>query len=433
MKRYLLPLIMLISLLVFSTVAGAYEPLPGVPHPDEVDFGGETVTVTGMDYPFEDFEEDGDYPGRLEQAKELFNVEFDFIEIEYGEMVDLHMARLMAGDSEYDLWGMGSDAMVQLIAEGALAAADWYLPDEYFAALPDQPRQISYHTTFQDEIYSWEPDRQFIGNARMIFWNKDLFEREGLPDLYELYENDQWTFEKFTEIAVEATRDTSGDDEIDQWGTSTPWIPEWIYANDGRLTREEEGEVKFALTEEQSLEALEYLHVWDTVEEVIREHGWDMGDLFAEGNVAMVPHELWKGPWGAMADMEDEFGIVPLPRGPHADGYVAPLIDCPVGYGLPLNSANPEGKIALINFLWRPEEVAEEQEQFIQDLAADRTSHEIITKKAAEWSGEFAFYETFLDNYYDAVFQVLGGEESAAVAMNAIESEMQSRLDEHFE
>lgn len=51
-----------------------------------------------------------------------------------------------------------------------------------------------------------------------IFWNKTLFDRYGLPDLYELYENGEWIWEKFKEIALAGNQDTDGDGEYDVHG-----------------------------------------------------------------------------------------------------------------------------------------------------------------------------------------------------------------------
>src|SRR5690606_31626484 len=41
-----------------------------------------------------------------------------------------------------------------------------------------------------------------------MYYNRDLFKKLGLPDPQELYASGQWTWEKFMEVAKQATRDT---------------------------------------------------------------------------------------------------------------------------------------------------------------------------------------------------------------------------------
>ncbi|NLO10633.1 MAG: extracellular solute-binding protein [Clostridiales bacterium] len=55
-----------------------------------------------------------------------------------------------------------------------------------------------------------------------VFWNKWLFEEAGLdPDLlYDLQKTDEWTWDKFMELAGQLTVDSNNDGEIDIYGTS---------------------------------------------------------------------------------------------------------------------------------------------------------------------------------------------------------------------
>ncbi len=430
MKRYLLPLIMLISLLVFSTVAGAFEPLPGVPHPDEVDFGGETVTFVGITDPRENFEEEGDFPGRLEEAKEVFNIgEFAHEDPGDEDVLEVAYSRMMAGDAGYDFWDVD---FWPAVADDVILDVSQFLPEEFFEAMPPQARQTAQYKTFGGQKFMFHIGNRWLGNTRLLFWNKDLFEREGLPDLYELYENDEWTWEEFREIAVEATRDTSGDDDIDQWGLDKPQHGDFVISNAGNLNKERDGRIEFALTDDEALDALQFMYELNVEEEVIYEMGWDMGEAFAEGNIAMAPHELWKGPWGAIPEMEDEYGIVPFPKGPVAERHYHHVVSVPTSRLLPITSEEPLNMIAVLNFLWRPDEWYEVgQVQEVQDYAADRISHEIIERVTEEWEYD-AYRFDLLDNYEEAIGEVIEGDESPAAAMNAIADEMQSQLDDVF-
>ncbi len=54
--------------------------------------------------------------------------------------------------------------------------------------------------------------------AIAINYNPEIAAREGIPDLFNLYQNGQWTWEKFIEAGQQATKDFDSDGIIDQWG-----------------------------------------------------------------------------------------------------------------------------------------------------------------------------------------------------------------------
>jgi multiple sugar transport system substrate-binding protein len=53
-----------------------------------------------------------------------------------------------------------------------------------------------------------------------IFYNKDLFDKAGLPYPPSDWEDPSWTWDKMLEYAKKLTLDTNGDGKIDQWGIS---------------------------------------------------------------------------------------------------------------------------------------------------------------------------------------------------------------------
>jgi multiple sugar transport system substrate-binding protein len=60
--------------------------------------------------------------------------------------------------------------------------------------------------------------KYIFDNQIFVAYNKSLAEREGLPNLAELYKNGQWTWDKFIELAAQVTKDTNGDGTVDQYG-----------------------------------------------------------------------------------------------------------------------------------------------------------------------------------------------------------------------
>ena len=157
-----------------------------------------------------------------------------------------------------------------------------------------------------------------------VAYNKTLFEREGLPDLYELYLDGEWTWEKATEIAVKATQDIDGDGVIDVWGIvdARPW--DMAVANGATMTGvDETGRVVFIADEPAYLEALEQCYQWWT-ELGVQMPSYGSGDLsntFRSGRGAMYFSVPAHGLSDLMENMADEWGIVPFPKGTEADQH----------------------------------------------------------------------------------------------------------------
>ncbi len=78
------------------------------------------------------------------------------------------------------------------------------------------------------------PDR---GGCTIMYYNKDLFDDAGLA-----YPDENWTLDDYFDAVQKLTKDTDGDGEIDQWGTtSTHYQAIWGYmfqANGGNLIKD---------------------------------------------------------------------------------------------------------------------------------------------------------------------------------------------------
>lgn len=60
-----------------------------------------------------------------------------------------------------------------------------------------------------------------IGSALITCFNRGILEQEGLPEVLDLFDSNQWTWEAMIDMAQKATRDLNGDGVVDQWGITT--------------------------------------------------------------------------------------------------------------------------------------------------------------------------------------------------------------------
>ena len=177
-----------------------------------------------------------------------------------------------------------------------------------------------------------------------------------LPDPYELYLNDEWTWDTFTDIAKKLTVDIDNDGAIDQWGFDVFPTISVVLSNDGRYVRSIDGKMTFTADEKNVVEALNQMDAWWQAG-IFRGYGPDV----RAGKTGMfymnqyVLRDLLNPATGAW-DVDFDFGIVPVPKGPSATGYRGAAMG--FNYAcLPANSAEPGALIALVNALYPCEQL----------------------------------------------------------------------------
>lgn len=423
-------------------VAAAISPVVLAYESDRMDFGpidfqGATVTYVAHFDNLSAFYEGGARAGRLEEAKKLFNIgDIQLITAGWDEVGQLALNRYLSGDSQYDIWRLPHRDFFTLATRGAFYPVDEILPPEYFEQLSPITREKNERLSYDGHVFHFSvgvPDD--FGHAPFAVVNLDLFEREGLPDPYELYLAGEWTWDAVTDIAVAATRDLDGDGEIDQWGIVD--VRQWDLAvsNGADLTRvDENGKVVFTADEPAYLEALEQHKLWWTDLKVAMptNSSGDLKNAFINGKAALW---FYAGAWQLpdLMDMADEWVLVPYPMGPRVDDYqwTTQALSTTV---IPANAKDPEALIALKTFLWREEDAP------VNDVLAAHVRNQESAKVFLEgnelWAGKTSrMFETLLNSttYVDDVRSVSAGNLSPAAAMAALKPVVQAALDDLFD
>lgn len=422
--------------LLFCSTLFAYE-LPF--DAGNIDFGGATVTYVGFYDPRESFMEGGDYPGRLAEAMEKFNIgEIRYLGLPWDGIAEHMMNRLLSDESKYDIWLLPSNAVMGLIAKNALYPISEIVPASYYDSLLYSQKVVTETFVKKGEKYALGAGTSPIGVLEFVVWNKDIFSREGLPPLDELYLSGEWTYDKMEEIAVQATRDTDGDGVLDLWGIGHLDIAVWGFSNGANPTKiDEQGRHVYAYNDEAATYYLSKLRQWTQVMD-ISVGDWQQKEFLA-GQVAMASFPLWNIIDPSFTDVvEFNYGIVPLPKGPHVDDYQFPARQADAFY-LPVNSANPMGLVALHRYLFRAEEEEEGIEEMLIQAAMDEISYEVLLRAAEEWSGEVYIMEGILGPTWDTSYP-LGGAigkalyegQSPAAAMEEVAPVIQQTLDREF-
>lgn len=426
MKRTGLIFILTVCLLAFGAglgAVGAYEVPPGVLSPDEVDFGGKTVTIVSSDFwkalPSEE---------RIAEAEEAFNVNIETLLI---DKADLMMARIMSGDAKYDIIQQAHrSAYFALVTAGMLLPADDYLPEEYFEWLPSMDRYTIEKFKYEGKRYGVALHDGVVNDSIIIMsYNKDLLEQYNLPDPYELYLNGEWTVDVLEEMMIAVTQDTNGDGVIDQWGmpdiTNGPGFFRWAPFNGAEIAvQDENGRWTYAYNQENAIYALNKVIHWKNL-------GIIGPGNYNNGTLAFNPTHLPGNRHAQAAGVN--FGLVPLPKGPHVDRYYYPAFEFFLTY-LPANVEEPENMIALANFLFRKDDRYNFLDEIITNWMVTKEHLDMYLAANENWQadGDIFQHTEIWDIVGDAVNQVLSGSKGAAAAMDEIAPQVQAALDDLF-
>lgn len=289
------------------------------------DFGGQTVRISWYhpdDKTFGINFEDARGIGRVAEVEEMFNCKIEWVDDGSPSVPETFMAKVLAGDPVADIQLLCRyRAFYQIASEGLLTPLNDILDEDYWANKP-KCYQAREHFMFKDQLYGFS---LIDVGGWAIFWNKDFFERENLPSPYELIDNGEWTWETLREIGHMATKDTTGDGEIDQWGFylcdmdgGFEQFAALISSNNGAIGKLRDGKIEFTLDEPEAVEAIEFLRTL-----VLEDKTCRVVDYFFEfftGDYAMVlTHPWWFFYVGDPNWMADDAAIVPYPAGPHGD------------------------------------------------------------------------------------------------------------------
>ncbi len=406
--------------LVLSCLAYAddYQPLPGILSPDEVDFGGKTVTIVRGGLPDEE---------RVAEAEKLFNVKIETTRIENA---DLMTSRIMAGDSALDIIRMPHrQGYFQLVSSGMLLPASDILPEEHYEALSVTDRYTIDKLQFNGKYYGFGSHHGLHNGSMMLMaYNKDILDKYNQPDPYELWLNGEWTYDVFEEIMKAVTADTNGDGIIDQFGFSDIANSTAVYrfapSNGVELVRvEEDGTYVYNYDSEAAIEVLNRIYKWRQELKVLGGNFTQGTAVFTTSHLAGIRHAKAEG---------INFGLVAMPMGPHADRYYYPVFEYWMML-LPVNAEYPEGLMALGCFLYREEDTYADLDFRINEYMNTKEHAELYTTAINSWRGEGdMFQNTDLWTIVSPVSDVINGIKGAAAVVDEIRPQAQAYLNDLF-
>lgn len=189
--------------------------------------------------------------------------------------------------------------------------------------------------------------------AFYIYYNKSMFENNGIKTPSEYYKEGTWNWENFKKSAIALTQDTNADGAIDQWGFNTGRneYSSFFLANGADMVEfKDDGSIELALNNPKMMNALQL------IQDGVYKHKYfspnsnlaAVRDEFQTGKVAMVAERKNTLGDNFKADMKYEWDIVPFPSGPDVKTSIAPAASG--SWGIPTGAKNPQGAAAWLLF-----------------------------------------------------------------------------------
>lgn len=406
---------------------------------DAYDMGGRVIRMAAWwdltPVPGES-EETDKYIARYEELEEDYNISFEYVNIPWEDYQRTYITTSMGGDS---------------IADTAIVEYNWLYPNlatngflsdvsklENFNFDEDKWNQdVRNLTTFAGETYGFETGRPFpVG---VLFWNKSMFEREGLDSIYDSFFAGEWTWDAMLEAAQALTKDTDGDGVTDQWGLSgTILTSSFVHSNGGQVVDiSNPDEPKFALMSDQALAGFQAVQDFAQLHKVIELNPegaeWDYSKTqFINGNTGMFAGQWWMVD-SLKSDMQDDYGVVLFPMGPDADNYTSHNTALNVTT-IPETVENKEDVALIYNLRTEPLEDADPEDWriYFEDRVTDSESVEVIDMLQSEGLTVLDVTSSFnglVDLSYSYDYDIEHGQETPQAAISAIADQAQNLID----
>ena len=292
---------------------------------------------------------------RIEKIKNEYNIDFVFNKdgFHFDNFVDYTLNEIKNENPKFSFIQANPTHFNELIQKQALYPLGDILPSDYFDKLPQPYKIYEDFVQWRGQIYgipSFNHDPLRTGH--IILWNKELFENEDLPSLYELQQEGEWTFTNMLEIAESVTRDTNYDGEIDQWGLYPGNIFFFLNSFGAELIKlDNNNQLQANVTDKRTnkfFESIQKLYEKD----IIFPAGGNVVEAFNEGKIAMVAIGIRLL---HVFELNEEIGIMYLPRSQEIRKHVVPVWP-EVITSLSSTVNNPEIKLEIYHKIFKPKE-----------------------------------------------------------------------------
>lgn len=303
----------------------------------------------------------------MRTIEKRYNVELYYNNLTWNGVIESINTSIMAGTPECDIYMvdlqfgipavLNSYAMsLEDILLNSQEAKDGKIEQKYIDVLSGESDVITTLQFTTDGLNYLFGGKALNLGGYTLGYNKDLIEQYALTDPYELYVNNNWTWDEWLKDMIAITQDTDGDGATDQWGWRAPWttLTTQLLMSNGTticgLTPDESGKISESLSSEATIEVLNFMYdmfqtykvsFWDAD----CDSNWnDNVYAYGKGNIGFFLGAAWiQQEADPDQDLFESIGMVNWPVGPHGNAETNKSINVTTGtyYFIPVGIENP--------------------------------------------------------------------------------------------
>ncbi len=269
----------------------------------------------------------------------------------------------------------------------------------------------------------------------VILVNKDLAKQYGIDNIYDLYYNKEWTFDKFTEICASIAAQSDGTVYPFMYGKESLYLPVLIYANGGSTAVYEDGKYSLTALTDNTLEALNYAVDWQKKGycHPLSESGKDE-QTFANGGAVFyfcLYAGLTKFTTGTI-ECNYEIGLLPGPLGPSGDGEYNGVTYTEMLFNVMDNVEKPEEVAAVLVAIANRTGMHDMIETELMNTLQDEESADVLQTMYDNMVCDFSrSISTTRSLFVKANNSILSFEKTPKEAYEEIASQVQAYFDEY--
>lgn len=352
---------------------------------------------------------------------------------DYGKDVDTVVCQYGEEQSKI-VQSIAANNAIDVVSAGVnnfplYAKQNWTLPLEDYVDLDSDAMAKSVMDrmfSYNGKVYCAAPLKSVA--PYVLYYNKDLFAQEGLPDPMTYYDEGKWNWDTFKKICAIFTKDTDNDGVIDRWGYAG-WYRDCFYGLNkcAPVKLDDQGNYVLNLDDPAVTHSLEMMRDMWYVNKYAGIDGDDIYQSFYEGKNVFINEYSWAEDKIIDAKNKGEFdfdyGVIPCPYGP--DNNDQSNLVFASGY-------------AMINGTDCPKTSGKFIEELVAAANADATA-----KEADKPADSVALYDKmrsgnmYTDRYYDNCidygsdlnYKVCDGADIQS-AINEFKPQFQRKLDE---
>ncbi len=280
--------------------------------------------------------------------------------------------------------------------------------------------------------------------VQIMFFNKKLCEEIGYDYPYQLVRDGEWTIDKMTEMAAEATYDENGNStyepgiDVIGLGDNYDAVPHYVFCYDLKMSENDENGIPTVVwPNDINTSVLDELYDILTADytstSMSASHFIDGKFLFYGEMLGMIPN---------FRDMEQDFGILPMPKGDKSiEGYrayvsngwttvyaVPKIFDVGEAYdiGVILECMSAASKDKVTPALY--DQLLESK--YIRDEESKEMLSYILDSKVYDWAGDLAWASTLRSSYQNVL---TSGSSSFTTTVKATEKMLKKQLENLYE